>query len=724
MRLQSLNHELEAHGRFLIRGILILTIALLFAIVTRGDEGMWTFDNPPLEKLRQNYGFTPTQAWLDHLRLASVRFDDGGSGSFVSPNGLVLTNHHVARGQLQKLSTAGKDYVKDGFYAKTQAEELKTPDLELNVLVSMENVTSAVQKAAKAQTPEQALQARKRAMAAIENGSLKSTGLRSDVVSLYRGGEYWLYRYKKYTDVRLVFAPEQQAAYFGGDPDNFTYPRYDLDFAMFRVYDNGSPVHSADYLHWNSKGAADGELVFVPGHPGATDRLTTVAQLETLRDEILPTTLSRYSRRIEVLKSYAALGPEQARQASELRFSLENSLKAVEGEYQGLLDKKVMEKKRQEEAALRAWVARDPSSSQSYGKAWDDMDAALRTQKAKFNENLYRSLRGSYSRLVSDALTIRRYSQEVLKPDRERLDGFHDSQLASLRLELLSPAPYYPELEEALLADSLKESLDHLGAKDPFLEIVLKGNTPQAAARSLLGKTRLGDVSYRTELLERGEPTIPASTDPLIALARAIDPVLRAQQKWFDDHVQSVASSATAKIAQARFAAYGKTQYPDATFTLRLAYGTVKGYPFNGTDAPPRTTFYGLYDRSDSFGAQAPFDLPPRFVERRDALALSTPLNFVSTCDIIGGNSGSPVVDREGEIVGLIFDGNIESLAGRFIYEAKANRAVAVHAAAIMEALEKVYDAAPLAAELRGAALPAATISGRIQPAPMKQVTP
>lgn len=693
----------------------------LVATMARADEGMWTFDNPPIKQLKELYGFTPTQAWLDHLRLASVRFNDGGSGSFVSPNGLVLTNHHVARGQLQKLSNPGKDYVKDGFYAKAQGEELKTPDLELNVLVSMENVTAPVQgAAAKAATPEQALVARKRAIAVIEQASMKATGLRSDVVSLYHGGEYWLYRYKKYTDVRLVFAPEEQAAFFGGDPDNFTYPRYDLDFTFFRVYEDGKPVHSSQYLRWNSKGAADRDLVFVAGHPGSTDRLATVRQLETLRDESLPKTLSGLRRRIGVLRNYAALGPEQARQASDLQFSLENSLKAIEGEYRGLLDKTVMDKKQEEEATLRKAVANDPSLSHLYGKAWGDMGAALRNQSARFEKDSYRSLRGSYSRLVSDAISILRYTQEIKKPDLERLDGFHDSQLASLRMELLSPAPAYPQLEEALLADSLQESLDHLGANDPFLQIVLRGDTPQSAAKKLIAGTKLGDLSLRKALLEGGEPAVLGSADSLIALARDVDPMLRAQLKWFEAHVQSIATNATEKIAEARFAVYGNAQYPDATFTLRLAYGTVKGYPFNGTIAPPRTTFYGLYDRSAGFGGYAPFDLPPRFVKGKDALVLSTPLNFVSTADIIGGNSGSPVVNRDGELVGLIFDGNIESLVGRFVYDGRANRAVAVHPGAITEALAKIYGAAPLVAELQGTPFPG-TRSGTL-PAPLAPV--
>jgi hypothetical protein len=705
-RKQAHRRPLSVLGRIMKqcknRALAILAILALVATMAPADEGMWTFDNLPVKQLKERYGFTPTQAWLDHLRLASVRFNDGGSGSFVSPAGLVLTNHHVARGQLQKLSTAAKDYVREGFYANTRSKEVKTPDLELNVLVSMENVTAAIQGAAdREQAPALAFEARKKAISSIEKASLDATGLRSDVVSLYHGGEYWLYRYKKYTDVRLVFAPEQQAAFFGGDLDNFTYPRFDIDFAIFRVYENSKPIRSPNYLRWNSKGAAEGELVFVAGHPGSTDRLATVAQLEMLRDPILPGTLAMLRRRIGVLKRYATLGPEQARQADELRFSLENSLKAQEGEYRGLQDHDVMQKKREEEAALRSQVEKNAHLRLTYGDAWGDIDTALRNQKTKFDEYRFRSLRGSYSRLVSDALAIRRYAQEIQKPDSERLDGFHDSQLASLRMQLLSTAPAYPRMEEALLADWLQESLDHLGKNDPFIQTVLSGDTPQVAAKRLLEGTKLGDASFRQRLLGGGEVAILASKDPLIVLARELDPIFRQQQQWLDDNVLSLMTKASEKIAKARFAIFGTTLYPDATFTLRLAYGTVKGYPFNGTVAPPRTTFYGLYDRSESFGSKAPFDLPGRFLKRKNVLDLSTPLNFVSTCDIIGGNSGSPVVNREGELVGLIFDGNIESLVGRFVYDARANRAVAVHAGAIIEVLEKVYGAAPLVAELR-----------------------
>jgi len=662
---------------------------------------MWTLDNPPVKQLEEKYNFTPNAQWLDHIRLASVRFNDGGSGSFVSPNGLVITNHHVAFGQLQKVSTPEKDYVKDGFHAKTPAEELKCPDLELNVLVSMEDVTGRVQGAVKpGMTEKQALDARKAEQAKIQKESLDKTGLRSDVVSLYQGGEYWLYRYKKYTDVRLVFAPEQQMAFFGGDPDNFTFPRYDLDFAIMRVYENGQPVQSKDYLKWNSKGATDGDLVFVSGHPGSTERGLTMAQLMLDRDLIYPTRIARYKRQLEALRAYAKRGPEQARQAAEEIFGFENSLKAVTGEFNGM-DKALFDKKAKEEADLRSKVTANAEWRRQYGDAWDAIAAATKKQSEIFKLQQFRTI-SSASNLASLARQIVVYVAEIKKPDAQRLSGFHDSQLEELKFYLFSPAPVYPEFEEAMLAFSLQYSLDELGPNDPWVKTVLNGKTPAEVASEVIKGTKLADPAVRKSLVEGGEAAVNASTDPLIVLARKVDPFFRELRKQYEDSVESVVTAASEKIAKARFAIYGKSVYPDATFTLRLAYGAVKGYPMNGTKAPSKTTFYGLYDRSASFNNQPPFNLTPRFVERRDKIDLSTPLNFVMSADIIGGNSGSPVVNRNGEFVGLIFDGNIESLTGNFVYLEEANRAVAVHSAAIIEALRKVYDAPALANELEG----------------------
>jgi hypothetical protein len=676
-------------------------ILALFAGPSSADEGMWTFDNPPLKQLQSKYGFTPTAQWLDHVRLSSVRFNDGGSGSFVSPNGLVITNHHVAFGQLQKVSTEERDYVRDGFSAKTQADELKCPDLELNVLVSMENVTARVQGAVKnGMTEKQGLDARRAEQAKIQKESLDKTGLRSDVVSLYQGGEYWVYRYKKYTDVRLVFAPEQQMAFFGGDPDNFTFPRYDLDFAVMRVYENDKPIQSKDFLKWNTKGAADGDLVFVSGHPGSTERNLTMTQLTLDRDVIYPLRISRYNRQLEALRAYTERGAEQSRQALEQIFGLENTVKAFGGELKGM-DKMLFDKKMKEETELRAKVSANPEWRRQYGDAWDAIAAATKKQGDLVRLQQFRSI-SSASNLASLARQIVVYSAEIQKPDGQRLSGYHDSELEELKFYLFSPAPIYLDFEEAMLTFALKDALEQLGPNDPWVKTVLNGKTPNQVATEVIRGTKVNDPAVRKSLVEGGAAAVNASTDPLIVLARKIDPFFREIRKQLEDNVESVLTTAGEKIAKARFAIYGKSVYPDATFTLRLAYGTVKGYPMNGTKAPSKTTFYGLYDRSTSFDNKPPFNLTKRFIDRRDKIDLSTPLDFVMTGDIIGGNSGSPVINREGEFVGIIFDGNIESLTGNFVYLEEANRAIAVHSAAIIEALRKVYDAPALANELEG----------------------
>ncbi|HKD05039.1 MAG TPA: S46 family peptidase [Bryobacteraceae bacterium] len=673
------------------------TSAIFLCGYLAADEGMWTFDNPPRTQLAEKYHFTPTQQWLDHIRLSSVRLNDGGSGSFVSPRGLLLTNHHVARGQLQKNSTADHDYIKNGFYAATEDQEMKTPDLEVNVLISTENVTSRIQSSvSKAKSAEDQFAARRAAIADIERESEKATGLRSDIVTLYQGGEYWLYRYKKYTDVRIVFAPEQQIAFFGGDPDNFTYPRYDLDMALFRVYENGKPIDSKDYLKWNAKGAADEDLVFVSGNPGSTQRLDTLAQLAYQRN-MQPEYITLLKSRIETMEKYSAQGPEQARQASTQIFGLQNSLKAYEGMYSGLQDARIMNAKQKAEDEFKARVNANAAWKQEYGSAWDEIAEAMRKASTRSKEQLFH---GTNSTLASLAATIVDYVAEVKKPDGERLPGFHEAQLESLRYTMFSPAPVYPAMEIARMIGALELDLKEVGADDPFLKIVLDGKSPHDAAVRWITGSKMADPAFRKSLVEGGESAVAASTDPLIVLERNLDPLRREMIKWEQDNVESVEERAGEKLGKARFEAYGRTTYPDATFTLRLSYGAVRGYPMNGTKAPSHTTFYGLYDRAASFNYEGPFALPSRYVEGRNKLDLSTAYNMVSTNDIIGGNSGSPVINRNGEIVGLIFDGNIESLVGDYVFDETSNRAVAVTTNAMTEALRKLYGAQKLVDEL------------------------
>lgn len=677
-------------------------LLLAGACTSYGDEGMWTFDNPPVKILKDKYGFTPTKQWLDHVRLSSVRFNDGGSGSFVSPDGLVLTNHHVASGQLQKMSSAQKDYVKDGFYAARQSEEMKCTDLEINVLESMENVTERVMASVKTGMSDQAaLKARQAEIARIEKESMDATHLRSDVVSLYHGGEYWLYRYHKYTDVRLAFAPEKRVAFFGGDPDNFTYPRYDIDMALFRIYEDGKPVHSDNYLRWNTKGAQDDELVFVSGNPGTTEREETMAQIETARDDRFPLFLKTLRHRLEVLRNYGKQGPEQARQVETQIFGLENSVKDIDGIEKGLLDPKLVAKKQAEETDFRKKIAANSTWEHEYGTAWNEIAGAEQKMRPMLVPLSYRRLGSSLART---ALTIVQYVAEVAKPDGQRLPGYHDAQLPSLKFRLFSPAPIYPRLEQTLMTDEFQQSLAALGANDPFLKSVLSGRSPQEVAKDAISGTKLADPAFRKKLVEGGQAAVDASDDPMIVLARKADPFSREAIKWTQDNIESVETPATEKIARAKFAVYGKSTYPDATFTLRLAFGTVEGYPMNGTLAPPKTTLYGLYDRTLGFDMQPPFDLPARFFDRKKDLDMATPMNFVNTCDIIGGNSGSPVINRNAELVGLIFDGNIESLISDYEYNDETGRAVAVHPGIMIEALRKLYDAGPLADELEGKA--------------------
>jgi hypothetical protein len=681
-----------------------LAFLVAVAALVGADEGMWTFDNPPRPLWKARYGFVPSDAWLDHLRLSSVKLIEGttgGSAAFVSPDGLLLTNQHVAAGQLQKLSTAGRDLVRDGFYAATRGEELKCPDLEATVLVSYENVTDRVRAAVESGAGDaQAAAARRAVIAGIERESNQATGLRSEVVTLYSGGEYWLYRYKRYADVRIVFAAEEQIAYFGGDYDNFTFPRHDLDVAFLRVYENGQPARTPHYLRWSPTGARDGDFVVLSGNPGSTDRLLTHTQITYQRD--VGNLLQRrvWESRRASLTAYARSGAEAARRAAGLIRSLENSLKRLVGQQSGLENPRVLQAKEQQERALRGAVSQSPEWQRAYGGAWEQIDNVYRELPKMAPRLAFSTL--SVSRVGGYASTLVRYAAEIVRVNDERLDEFRDSRLESIRFALLSEAPVYPDLEQAILAGWLAEARAALGDNDAFVKAALDGQTPEEAARAAISGTTLGNVSARKALLEGGAQAIASSRDPLIALARRVEPVVRELRRWQDQRLRSVEATAGQQIAEARFAVYGKTVYPDATFTLRLGYGRVAGYEEDTTLVPPVTTFYGLFDRAAGFGEKPPFDLPPRWRAGRDKLNLSTPLNFAYTGDTIGGNSGSPVVNRQGELVGLNFDSNQQKLPNRYLYidDAEGSRAVAVHGAAIIEALSRLYGADALLKEL------------------------
>ena len=685
----------------LVIGMVGIVGIVLTVVQSSADEGMWTFDNPPRAQWRDRYGFDPSSAWLDHLRLSSVRLNDGGSAAFVSSDGLLITNQHVAGGQLQKVSAANRDFVRDGFYARNRAEEIKCPDLEANVLVSFENVTARVEGAARsAESDADAAAVRRAAVAVIEKESQQNTGLRSDVVTLYSGGEYWLYRYKRYTDIRVVFAPEEQMAFFGGDYDNFTYPRHDLDIAFLRVYENGRPAHTADYLRWSKSGPSEGEFVLLSGHPGSTDRMLTLTQIKYQRDVGNALQRKVWETRRDGLGGYAKRGPEEARQAGETIRLLDNALKRLIGQQRGLEKPRIFGAKEEEERVLRGKVAANPEWQRAYGDAWMKIDTVYQELPQKAARLAFSTL--TPSRLGGFASTFVRYAEEIAKPNEKRLDEFRDSRLESMRLSLLSSAPVYPAMEEAILAAWLEGARSTLGADDPFVRAALENQSAADVARTTIRTTRLTDPAARRALLDGAPEAIRRSADPLMALARRVEPVIRELRDWQDNWLRSAETSAGQRIAAARFAVYGKTLYPDATFTLRLGFGRAIGYEEDTTLVPWKTTLYGLYDRAEGFGEKPPYSLGERWKSRRDRLNLATPLDFVYTIDTIGGNSGSPLVNRNGELVGVNFDSNQQKLPNRYLYidEAEGSRAVGVHSAAILEALTKIYDAQGLVGEL------------------------
>ena len=665
--------------------------------IASADEGMWLFNDLPREVLKERHGFEPSERWADNLRLASVRFNNGGSASFISPTGLVLTNHHVAADTLGKLSTADRDLFSEGFLARTPAEELQAPDLELNQLISIENVTEEVKAAVTdGVSPEEALDARRARIAEIESREKEATGLRCDVVALYGGNLYHLYRYRRFTDVRLVWAPERAIAFFGGDADNFEYPRYDLDACIFRVWEDGTPAEIDTFLRVAREGAA-GDLVFVSGNPGRTQRLLSVDALREIRDHQLPHQLDLIRRREVLLQQFSLDGPEAARRARNSLFGTQNGRKARLGALAALQSPGILEGKVVDESQLLTALGGDPELRPLLA-AWDAARANAMARTALQERGLPIA-----SRLFSLAQRIVQLAEEDTKPSGERLPEFADAGRESLLLGLYSKAPIYPDLETALMADSLGQLLERRGADDPLCTRILAGRSPADRAAELIAGTGLGDAEVRITLVEGGQPAVAASDDPLIRLALLVDPEDRRVRKLGDELAEQDRQAADAMM-KARFAVRGTSEYPDATFTLRLAFGTIAGYQEQGLDVPPFTTIEGAFAHEESHrtaeGPQPDFALPESWHAARERLDPATPMNFVCTADIIGGNSGSPVVNREGELVGLIFDGNIQSLSASYVYADEQSRAVSVDVRAILEALDKVYGAEKLLSEL------------------------
>jgi hypothetical protein len=694
----------------MISRLSILTLIMFTASTLLADEGMWLFNNPPLQRLKEKYQFEPTPQWLEHLQKSSVRFNSGGSGSFVSANGLVITNHHVGADTLQKVSNQQRNYLRDGFYAKTQAEEIKSTDLELNVLVSIEDVTARVAGAVKAGiSADAAAAARKNAIAQIEKESKEKTGLRSDVVTLYQGGAYHLYRYKRYDDVRLVFAPEQQAAFYGGDPDNFEYPRFDLDICIFRAYENGQPAKIDNYLKWNSRGPSDGELTFVSGSPGRTDRQLTVDELADRRDREVPEWLRLFYRRESLLNAWSQRSRENARRARDDIFGDANNRKRYNGYIAALFDPEIWTALQAREQKLRDAISRD-AKLRSTMSAYDRIEKAQAeiVKLAPRYDYLeqerpitvgYRGPRAFYGTLFKYARLLTRAIDERGKPNGVRIPEFRDSAKESLELELFSIEPVYDDYEILRLTDSITDFAERFGAEDPLVQQVLAGKSPRARAVELVKGTRLKDVDVRRNLYAKDAAALQAARDPMLDVARLIDGLAREVRKLHDAQ-EEIKKQAYAEIAKARFAIEGTSNYPDATFTLRLSYGVVRGYEEDGKQIPALTNLAGLYQRASEHENKPPFDLPQRWIEKKSALDLNTPFNFVADADIIGGNSGSPVVNKNNEFVGIIFDGNIQSLVLDCIYTDKQARAVSVDSTAITETLRKVYDAQPLVDEL------------------------
>ena len=689
---------------FYRRAIEIVVLIAFLPLVGHANEGFWAFNRVPKAAIKQQLGVDLSDQWIERVQQASVRFPSG-SGSFVSPDGLVLTNHHVSLDLLHKMSTPARDLASKGFLAANRSGELKGPsELELMSLQKIEDVTAKVNESVKAgMSPADTLGARRAAIAAIEKDSQAATGLEAEVVTLYQGGQYHLYLYKKFTDVRLVFAPEFDAAFYGGDPDNFTFPRYCLDMTLWRVYENGKPFTTKSYLPWSTTGVKEGDAVFTSGHPGQTQRLYTVAHLEFLRDYALPLSIDTFTVIRDALAAYSKQGPEQQRQANDDFFSIENSLKSWHGQIGGLKEASLLNKKRADEKALRARVQASADLSAKYDDAWDQV-ARARTALLPYNlERVFvESGLGFYTTYFNTARTLVRWADESAKPNGQRLPEYSDARKAAIERQMESEAPVHPGAEQAKLEASLRVMQQQLGDHHALVKQIMAGKNPKTRAAELIAGTKLGEATTRKALFAGGKAALDASTDSMIQLARLVDARARALRTKYDNEVLAVERDAYSKIAQSVFATQGDAAYPDGTFTLRMSYGQVKGYMEHGKPVTPFTEVRGLFIRGDEHKHKPPYKIVDSWMRARASLDPTTPYNFVSTNDIVGGNSGSPVINVKGELVGLIFDGNIQSLPGYFVYDAAVNRAVSVDSRGMLEALRKVYGANWVADELVG----------------------
>ena len=654
------------------------------------DEGMWTFDNFPAAKMRATYGWAPDQAWLDKVRQAAVRLTGGCSASFVSAEGLILTNHHCVAGCAEQNSTAKNNILKAGFVAGTRERELKCSGQQAEVVTSIRDVTADVKGAVGSASGEAAVKARNAAIAKIESANCTDKATtRCQVVSLYGGGQYKLYTYHKYSDVRLVWVPEAQAAQFGGDPDNFNFPRYSLDASFLRAYEGGKPAATPAHLQWIARAPIDGEATFVVGNPGSTQRLYTSEQMAMQRELVLPMRVTTYSEFRGRLITAMESSPAKNREGHQALEGLENSLKVYLGQKRALDDPAFMGKLAATEADLKA------KSGNKFGNPWVDIATATQSYRNLYLARYFALPRGD---LFNYAITLVRAADERAKPDSERLPAYTESALPLVQKRLLDPEPIYPWLDQLQLEWSLSKAREYLGPDDQETKLLLGKESPEVLAARLVAGSKLADPAYRKRLWEGGKAAVDASTDPMIVYARKIDPNARLLEQKYNATVDGPITAAQAKLADARFAAYGNTLYPDATFTLRISYGKVLGWNERGTMVPTRTYLGGTYARATG---SEPFDLAPSFVTNRSKIDPKVTYDFVTTNDIIGGNSGSPVIDREGKVIGAAFDGNIHSIGGAYGYDPVLNRTVVVSTAAVEEALKTIYPAPALLVELK-----------------------
>ena len=676
----------------LARSCAIIALAAMAAAPAAAEEGMWTFDAFPTKAMRDSYGWAPDQAWLDHVRKSAVRLTGGCSASFVSGAGLILTNHHCVASCLFDNSSADADLLDKGFIAARREDEKACPGQQAEIVTAIADVTGTVQGAYKGMTGEALTRARDAAIAKIEaDGCPDRKTMRCQVVTLFGGGQYKLYTYRKYSDVRLVWAPEDRAATFGGDPDNFNFPRYSLDASFLRAYENGKPVVPSDHLTWNPRPPKKDELTFVVGNPGSTARLWTQSQFAFEREVRLPITVAILSELRGRLIAAMDTSPERQREGLDMLNGIENSLKVYIGRTKALNDPDFTGRLAKAEADLR----QRSGGNAAIGDPWADVSAAVQAYRPLYLP--YRFITPS-SDLYGYAEALVMVAKERAKPNGERLPGYTDSALPLLEKQILDKRPLYPWLEKLQLSWSLSKAREYLGVDDADTQLLLGKESPEQLAERLVSQTRLSDPDYRRQLWDGGLQAIEASKDPLIQYALKLEPRQRALKRQVDENYQGPLTAAGGKLAEARFAAYGNALYPDATFTLRISYGQVKGWTERGKAVPYATTMGGTFDRATG---NAPFDLPTAFAANRKAIDPATTYDFVTTNDIIGGNSGSPVIDRSGAVIGAAFDGNIHSLGGNYGYDPVLNRTVVVSTDAVQEALEKLYPAPALVAELK-----------------------